>query len=144
MKRRHFLMSSMAAIPTAYLAMKGYRPAAAQSREETLRVLAEGVPNTFDPSGDGANRDANGFAWNVYDRLVRFGRYQIEGGAWHYDYYNLEGEVAESWEYSDDGTQLTFHMRKDAVFHDGAPVTAEDVKWSLDRVVSMSASKRQM
>lgn len=146
MKRRDFVRASLTAIPASYLAMKGIGPgsALAQSREETLRVLAEGVPNTFDPSGAGANRDANGFAWNVYDRLVRFSRFETGTGAYHYDYYNLEGELAESWEYSEDGKSLTFHLKKNAVFHDGSPVTAEDVKWSLDRVVSMPGSKRQM
>src|SRR5258705_1030475 len=31
---------------------------------------------------------------------------------------------------------MTFHLRKDAKFQDGTPVTAEDVKWSLDRVLT--------
>ena len=31
---------------------------------------------------------------------------------------------------------MTFRLRKDAKFQDGSPVTAEDVKWSLDRVVT--------
>ncbi|MCC6304665.1 MAG: ABC transporter substrate-binding protein [Rhodobacteraceae bacterium] len=124
--------------------MQGIGPAAAQSRAETLRVLSEGVPNTFDPSGAGANRESNGFVWNVYDRLVRFSRYEVADGVYHYDYYNLEGEVAESWAWSDDGTRLTFRIKPGLVFHDGSPVTVEDVKWSLDRVVSMPASARQM
>ena len=32
---------------------------------------------------------------------------------------------------------VTFRLRRDAVFHDGTPVTAKDVKWSLDRAVSV-------
>ncbi|WP_227666695.1 ABC transporter substrate-binding protein, partial [Klebsiella variicola] len=36
-----------------------------------------------------------------------------------------------------------FNLRKDALFHDGAPVTAEDVKWSLDRVVASAVGKSQ-
>ena len=35
-----------------------------------------------------------------------------------------------------DGLKMTFRLRKDAKFQDGSPVTAEDVKWSLDRVVT--------
>ena len=34
-----------------------------------------------------------------------------------------------------DGKSVTFKLRKDAKFHDGTPVTAEDVKWSFDRAV---------
>ena len=32
---------------------------------------------------------------------------------------------------------MTFHLRKDAKFHDGTPVTAKDVKWSFDRAVAV-------
>ena len=32
---------------------------------------------------------------------------------------------------------VTFKLKKNAKFHDGAPVTAKDVKWSLDRAVSV-------
>ena len=43
-------------------------------------------------------------------------------------------DLAERWDVSDDGRVYTFHLRKDAMFHDGKPVTAEDVRWSLERV----------
>src|SRR5690606_6737814 len=39
--------------------------------------------------------------------------------------------LAESWELADDGKSLTLHLRKDAVFHDGKPVTSEDVAFSI-------------
>src|SRR5690606_28295084 len=38
--------------------------------------------------------------------------------------------VAESWEFSDDGLTLTFHLDPDAKFSDGTQVTSEDVKAS--------------
>lgn len=43
--------------------------------------------------------------------------------------------LAESWEVSEDHLQYTFHIRRDAVFSDGAPVTAEDVKFSYDKMM---------
>ncbi len=43
-------------------------------------------------------------------------------------------DLAESWDISQDGTVYTFHLRPAAKFHDGKPVTAHDVKWSLERV----------
>jgi peptide/nickel transport system substrate-binding protein len=36
-----------------------------------------------------------------------------------------------------DDMSVTFKLKKNAKFHDGAPVTAKDVKWSLDRAVSV-------
>ncbi len=47
----------------------------------------------------------------------------------------LVGDLAESWELKDP-TQYVFHLRADATWHDGLPVTAEDVKFSLDRIVN--------
>ena len=46
---------------------------------------------------------------------------------------NVVPDLAESWDTSSDGLRYTFHLRTDAKFHDGKPVTAEDVRWSLER-----------
>jgi peptide/nickel transport system substrate-binding protein len=46
----------------------------------------------------------------------------------------LRGELAESWE-RDGDTGWVFHLRQ-AVFHNGDPVTSEDVKWSLEQVAA--------
>ena len=72
---------------------------------------------------------------STYDRLVSFGRKQLNG-KWVFDLDKITGELAESYEVSPDGLKITFHLRKDAKFQDGTPVTAEDVKWSLDRAVT--------
>ena len=45
-------------------------------------------------------------------------------------------DLAENWDISDDGRVYTFHLRPDAKFHDGKPVTAHDVQWSLERVTN--------
>ncbi len=49
---------------------------------------------------------------------------------------NLVPELAESWEVSPDGTVYTFHLRPNARFHDGRPVTARDVVYSWERAAS--------
>lgn len=40
--------------------------------------------------------------------------------------------LADSWERAEDGVTYTFHISPDATFHDGSPVTANDVAFSLD------------
>jgi peptide/nickel transport system substrate-binding protein len=42
--------------------------------------------------------------------------------------------LAEAWEVSDDGLVYTMHLRQGVTFHDGSPMTAEDVVFSLDRI----------
>ena len=45
-------------------------------------------------------------------------------------------DLAESWDVSEGGRVYTFHLRPDAVFHDGKPVTAHDIQWSLERATN--------
>ena len=47
----------------------------------------------------------------------------------------LAPDLAESWEVSGDGLTYTFRLRPNAVFHDGRPVTAHDVKYSFERAL---------
>ena len=42
--------------------------------------------------------------------------------------------LAERWDLSPDNRSVTLHLRKDAVFHDGKPITAEDVKFSIETI----------
>ncbi len=48
------------------------------------------------------------------------------------DGYDVKPMLAESWEVEDDMKTWTFHLRKDAVFHDGTPVTAQDLAFTLE------------
>jgi len=42
----------------------------------------------------------------------------------------LKPELARSYEFSEDRKTVTFHLREDAVWSDGVPITAEDVRWT--------------
>lgn len=49
---------------------------------------------------------------------------------------NLTPDLAERWNVSPDGTVYTFKLRQNAKFHDGRPVTAQDVVYSWERAAS--------
>src|SRR6516225_7073549 len=68
------------------------------------------------------------FLSSVYDRLMR---YEAE------DMTKLVGGVAESWQVSEDAKTYTFKLRTDQKFQSGAPVTADDMAFSLQRVILM-------
>ncbi|MGM4992411.1 ABC transporter substrate-binding protein [Tardiphaga sp. 841_E9_N1_2] len=110
-------------------------PAKAQTRAETLRYVTGAAVNTLDPNIPGSTREAFAVSLSTYDRLVSFGRKQLNG-KWVFDLDTIRGELAESYSVSPDGLKITFKLRNDAKFQDGSPVTAEDVKWSLDRAVT--------
>ncbi len=70
------------------------RWAEAQTRAESLRILSQAGPNSFDPIGVGVNRNAIQLHWNTYDRLLRFGTTTRPDGTLYFDYYKIEGELA--------------------------------------------------
>lgn len=47
-----------------------------------------------------------------------------------------EPQLAESWEVSEDGQIYVFHLRRNVKFHNGDELTADDVKYTLDRILN--------
>jgi len=45
-------------------------------------------------------------------------------------------ELARSWDISDDNLTYTFHLQEGVVFHDGAPVTAADVEFTIESILA--------
>jgi len=46
----------------------------------------------------------------------------------------MVGDLAESWEFSEDGLVWTFKLKDGVKFHDGVPLTSEDVKYTYDAI----------
>lgn len=136
MNRRDFLKSTSAlTLGAAALPFLKVLPAMA-SANETLVVVMGSTINSLDIHRSGTNRPSYQVAVNCYDRLMTFGTKTLEDGSLSYDYDNLKGELAESWEVSEDGRTITLYLRE-ATFWDGRAVTAQDVKWSFDRSVTL-------
>ena len=135
LKRRSLLKAASLTPIAASALMTG--EAAAQDKKDTLIMANEFGPNMLDIHGLGANRPSYGVAWNAYDRLISYGKKKLPDGTSMYDYTKFEPELAERWKMDSDGMGVTFFLRKDAKFHDGTPVTANDVKWSFDRALAM-------
>jgi peptide/nickel transport system substrate-binding protein len=129
--RRSILQASAALAGLAALP----RESEAQTRAETLRYVTGNTINTLDCTVLGATRESFGLAMNIHDRLFKFGRKQV-GDHWTFDPTEITGELAEGYTNSPDGLLITIKLRPDAVWHDGSKVTAEDIKWSLDRTVT--------
>ncbi len=106
-------------------------PAIAETPADTL-VLAWAIDDiiTLDPA-ESFEISAGEMMGNSYDRLVRFDPA---------DPSNIYGDIAESWTVSDDGKTFTFKIKPDLKFASGNPVTAEDVAFSIQRVVKLDKS----
>src|SRR5580693_8638673 len=85
----------------------------AQTRAETLRYVTGASVNTLDPNIPGSTREAFAISLSTYDRLVAFGRKQLNG-KWVFDLDKITGELAETCDVSPDGMKIIFHLRKDA------------------------------
>lgn len=65
--------------------------------------------------------------YNLYDSLV-----------WPDAQAGVKPWIAESWTASDDGKTWTFKLRSDLTFHDGSPLTADDVVFSMQRLLTLN------
>jgi peptide/nickel transport system substrate-binding protein len=137
MKRRDFLksVSGLAAAGALAPAPAIWSPAKADARAETLLIVSEGGPNNLDIHGIGTNVPGYEVSWNCYDRLISHEMKSGPGGVPYYDRDKIKGELAEDMNVGD--MSVTFKLKKNAKFHDGTPVAAKDVKWSLDRAVTV-------
>lgn len=88
--------------------------------QENSLFLTAGQPRTLDPAI--THSGAAGSVGGIFSGLVGLDT-------------NLQvyPEIASGWEVSQDGTVYTFYLRQDAAFHDGRPVTADDVIFSWQR-----------
>ena len=80
-------------------------------------------PATLDPA---YVRDLYGesVVHQLFEGLVQFG-----------PYLTVLPSLAESWQVDDSGRKIRFFIRKEARFHSGRPVTAEDARFSLTRLL---------
>ncbi len=136
MKRREFLKSATALAATSAVAAPAvFSSAKAQSRQETMLIISESGPNNLDIHGVGTNVPGYEVSWNCYDRLISHEMKTGPSGQAYYDKDKFKPELAEDMNVGD--MSATFKLKKKATFHDGTPITAKDVKWSLDRAVSV-------
>lgn len=72
---------------------------------------------------DSASSDINGL---VFNGLIKYNR----------DLQGFVGDLAESWEIRPGPEpEITFHLRRGVLWHDGKPFTAEDVKFTFDKIM---------
>ena len=101
---------------------------AAQADEAAVKELVYAEPavinllDSIDPRGYPSAYEA---VYLLYDQLVRFDQD-----------LQIQPELAESWEVSEDGLTWTFSLRDDVAFHDGTPFNADAVKFHIERIQS--------
>ncbi|UTC89285.1 peptide ABC transporter substrate-binding protein [Treponema denticola] len=91
------------------------------TEKTTIIVRAGGDPMSWNPD---SLPDDNGYPifQNIFNRLVKLDASK-----------NIIPDLAESWDISPDGKEITFYLHT-VEWHDGKPVTADDVKYTFDYI----------
>ncbi|TLU64844.1 ABC transporter substrate-binding protein [Thalassotalea litorea] len=96
-----------------------------------LVYCSEGSPTSFNPQLVTSGTTIDATTRQLYNRLIDFNR----------DNYQLEASLARSWHVTNDGTMITFYLRKDVQFHQTRYFTpsrnlnADDVIFSFQRIL---------
>ncbi|MEO1555951.1 MAG: ABC transporter substrate-binding protein [Pseudomonadota bacterium] len=102
------------------------------SAKTDITVAMQLEPPHLDPTSAAAGAIDSVLYSNVFEGLTRFmGDGSVVPG------------LAESWEISDDGLVYTFSLREGVTFHDGTTMDAEDVKFTLDRILDEESANAQ-
>ncbi len=118
-------MLSMTMRPLAAAILSTTMLAGLPALAQTLTVGTRAGPESVDPHFTASGTHAEALK-HVFDTLV-----------WSGDKLQLEPRLAESWKPLND-TTWEFKLRKGVKFHDGSDFTAEDVKFSIERIPTVS------
>ncbi len=105
---------------------------AALAAKDTISLGMVLEPPNLDPTAGAAAAIDEVVYANIFEGLTRFGP---DG--------SVRPALAESWEISDDGRVYTFTLHGGVKFHDGTPMEATDVKFSLDRARAEDSTNAQ-
>ena len=106
--------------------------AGAASAKDDITVALQLEPPHLDPTSAAAGAIDSVLYSNVFEGLTRF----MSDGS-------VVPGLAESWEISDDGLTYTFKLHDGVTFHDGSTMDAEDVKFTLDRIIAEDSANAQ-
>jgi peptide/nickel transport system substrate-binding protein len=90
--------------------------------QNTVVMIIESSPTNLDPRV-GTDAQSERIGKLIFDSLVK-----------RDEHFNLQPWVAERWEIPDPQTYI-FHLRHDVHFHNGAPLTSRDVKWTFQSTI---------
>ncbi len=126
--------SALGAALAALLALWAVGPHAAQAARpgatpSNTLVIAYGAPTVDLDPATSYDSGSDAVLRGEYESLVR-----LKGASTT----TIEGALAQSWSVGDGGKLYTFHLRHGVTFHDGTPFTADAVKASYTRELTMN------
>src|SRR5437588_3267683 len=113
-------------------------PASAQKQGGTLRVYHRDSPASMSIHEE-ATWSTIMPMMGVFNNLVLYDQHIRQNSL-----ATIRPELATSWNWNEDGTELTFKPRRDVKWHDGKPFTAADVKCTWDMLLGRGKEKLRL
>ena len=126
-------MAAEGAAKAADGAAMAAKEAVEQRTKKVLRISSGQDIRTFTPYPSESGTMLRAFGL-IYSNLVSVDPINV----------NFAPDLAEHWEYAPDGSSITFFLRKGALFHDGTPVTAKDVAFSIELNLDPAIGRGQL
>lgn len=92
----------------------------------TLIVGMTGDPSTYNPDSQ-ADGYLQPISENIFNRLIKVTNKQ-----------QIVPDLAKSYDVSEDGKEITFHLNENVKWHDGTPFSSADVKFTFDTIISQN------
>ena len=109
--------------------------ALAQKQGGTLRVHAGDSPPSLSMHEEIDAQPAR-MTMPIFNNLVMFDQHAKQNSI-----ASIVPDLATGWSWNEDGTALTFPLRQGVRWHDGKPLTAQDVKCTWDMLLGKSSEK---
>ena len=100
--------------------------------KDTLRIAYTADPEGLDPQRTAAVATLE-VASNIFDTLITCD-----------PEWNIIPDIAKDWKVADDGMSVTFYLNEGVLFHNGREMTANDVKYSFERLKGAESPKASM
>jgi len=123
------------AVAAALTAMAGAEAAFAQKQGGILKMYSPDSPASMSIHEE-ATFVAEGPMMGVFNNLVMFDQHVKQNSQ-----DSIVPDLATSWSWNEDGTDLTLPLRADVKWHDGKPFTAQDVRCTFDLLTGKSSEK---
>jgi peptide/nickel transport system substrate-binding protein len=118
--------------------MLAAEPAIAQKSGGILKIYHRDSPASMSILEEGTNSTEIPMM-GVFNNLIIYDQHVAQNSL-----SSIVPDLATDWSTTEDGTQLTFHLRRGVTWHDGKPFTAKDVKCTWDLLTGKANDKLRL
>src|SRR6202171_549453 len=132
------IVRGIAVLGCLFCSLLGAGTSMAQKSGGVLKIYHRDSPASMSILEEGTNSTEIPMM-GAFNNLVMYDQHVAQNSL-----SSIVPDLATDWSTSEDGTQLTFHLRKGVKWHDGQPFTANDVKCTWDLLTGKASEKLRL